>query len=260
MFLLITSKFIVILMMLLPSMSLGAVATDVFSNARSLSGGLGAGNTTLTFSHVNTASVTGLAVAVYVACGSGQTSPTVSGVTYAGTSLSSITSVSPDVARRGYLFGWPSGSAPTTGTNNIVVTLASSLLTACDSAATLSAIGMSVTGSDTTSQYVTSNTNSGSGTTASLTVSSNPTGAMGFSTGCSGNGITSSTEGAIDVTDTDTGNSCGTSFGMDVAPTDASWSFTIPSDSWMTAGLVFAAPGGGGGATAHSLMLMGVGQ
>lgn len=255
------SLLLLILCLLIPSVSWSAVATDAISHGQSLAPGLqGGNNTTLTISHVNTASVTNLAVAVYVACSSGQTSSTVSGVTYAGTSLSSITSVSPDAARRGYLFGWPSGSAPTTGTNNIVVTLASSLLTACDSAATLSVIGMSVTGSDTTSQYVTSNTNSGNSTTASLTVSSNPTNAMGFSTGCAGNGVTSSTEGTIDVTDTNTGNSCGTAFGMDVAPTDASWSFTIPTDTWITAGLVFAESGGGGGGTAKTLTLMGVGQ
>jgi hypothetical protein len=74
--------------------------------------------------------------------------------------------------------------------------------------------------------------------------------------------VTSSTEGTIDATDTNTGNSCGTAFGMDVAPTDASWSYTIPSDSWITAGLVFAASGGGGGGggTAGTLTLLGVGQ
>lgn len=246
-------------------MSWGAVATDAFSHdqCNATADQCTVSDTTLSFAHTNGASVSNIAVAVYVGCGSASTAPTVSSVTYAGTTLTQIQSVNPATGRIGYLYGWPSGSSPTTGTNNIVITLSSSILTACGgtSGGILSGIGMSVTGSDTTSQYVTSGTNSGSGTTASLTMSSNPTGSMGFSTGCSGNGVTSSTEGTIDVTDTDTGNSCGTSFGMDVAPTDASWSFTIPSDSWITAGLVFAASGGGGGgSTAKTLMLIGVGQ
>lgn len=245
---------------MLPSVSWGAVATDAFSHGQCLAPVCATGATQITVSHTNTASVSNIAVAVYVSCGSGQTSPTVTGVTYAGTALTQVQAVSPVAARRGYLFGWPSGSAPTTGANNIVVTLSGSLNTACDADAMLSAIGMSVTGSDTSSQYVTSTTNSGTGTTASLSPSSNPTGAMGFSTGCSGNGVTSSTEGTIDATDTNTLSSCGTAFGMDVAPTDASWSFTIPSDSWLTAGLVFnASGGGGGGSTSNRLPLLGVG-
>lgn len=257
----ITSKFLLALTLLLPSVSWGAVATDAFSHGQCQANVCATGNTQLTLAHTNTASVSNIAVAVYLGCGSGQTSPTITGVTYAGTGLTQLQTVSPVAARRGYLFGWPSGSAPTTGANNIVVTMSTSLLTACDTDAMLSVIGMSVTGSDTSSQYVTSTTNSGTGTTASLSPSSNPTGSMGFSTGCAGNGVTSSTEGTIDVTDTSTLNSCGTAFGMDVAPTDASWSFTIPSDSWLTAGLVFAASGGGGGggSPANRLPLLGVG-
>lgn len=257
----ITSKVLLILALLLPSPSWGAVATDAISHGQCQANACAAGFTQLTVAHTNSASVTNAAWAVYIGCKSGQTAPAVSSATYAGTSLTQIQAVSPDPARRGYLFGWPSGSAPTTGTNNFVVTLASDLTVACDAAVALSAIGMSVTGSDTSSQYVTSNTNSGSGTTASLTVSSNPTGSMGFSTGCSGDGVTSSTEGTIDATDTNLQGSCGTAFGMDVAPTDASWSFTIPSDSWITAGLVFAASGGGGGggSTSNRLPLLGVG-
>ena len=262
----ITSKFLLVLALLLPSVSWGAVATDAFSYGSCVVGlsTCTTGNTQLTVAHTTNASASNLAVAVFISCGAGgaATAPSVSTVTYAGTGLTQLQSVTPAATRRAYLYGWPSGSSPTTGTNNIVVTLASSLLTGCDTDAKMFAIGMSVLGSDTSSQYVTSNTNSGTGTTASLVVSSNPTGSMGFSTGCAGGGVTSSTEGAIDVTDIDTNTGCGTAFGMDVAPTDASWSFTIPSDTWVTAGLVFNASGGGGGggSAARTLMLMGVGQ
>lgn len=255
------TRLILLIALLWPVSSWAAVALDAITEAHcNISVFCASGDTVLSYSHTNSASVTGLVVSVFVACGGANSAPAVSSVTYAGTTLTQLESVNPATSRRGYLYGWPSGSSPATGANNVVVTLASSIATACGGSAQLKALGFSVTGSNTTSQYVDTNINSGTGTSATLTMSSNPTGSLGASFGCAGNGVTSSSEGTIDVTDTDTSNSCGTSFGMDVAPTDASWSFTIPSDSWITTGAVFAESGGGGGATVRTLLLMGVGQ
>ena len=135
-----------------------SVAIDNTTNFVSTDGGA---TGTWTISHTNIAG-NGLTVRI----GMLSNSLTITGVTYAGTSLTKLAST--ETGRQTYIFGWPAGgSAIPTGANNVVVTASGTGRNVC-------VCIQSYTGVDTTTTYGTAVTKSGTNTTdtAALTSSS----------------------------------------------------------------------------------------
>lgn len=212
--------------------------------------------TTLTVSH-NATGANAMAVGIFIGCGTGETAPTISTVTYAAQSLSAVTTESPVAARIGAIWALPAGTSPTTGTNNLVVVLSSDL-GACDQAI-LGAQIITASGVDGTTLFTSFGDNSGSGTSATLTLGSSGSSDMTVSFVCAGNGITSTSETERGPKITDVTNSCGSSHSA-TASNDINLSWTIPNDSWITLGGALKASGGGGGPTCSgALVTRGIG-
>jgi len=204
--------------------------------------------TTLTFTHTTASQSNRQAfVGVLVSCASGGTAPTVTSITYNGDALEEArAAVTADSNRRAmYLWRFPAGSEPDVGTGlNVVVTLSGDI-GSCGGTYALRAGIVTVYNVDGTTPIQTTNTNSGTGTSATLTMSGSSAGNLGIGFVCAGGGLTSTTETELFQVD-DTASSCH-SFGIaSAAAGDTSWSWSIPSDSWLMIGGVWNVVGGGG--------------
>lgn len=247
-------------LLVLPRYASAQVALTTTAHSSCTQATCATGGTTLTYAiDVGSGSNRQLAVFAFIGCGGVEVAPTITGVTYAGTSLTSIISnVSPASSRRGYLFAWPTGSQPTSGLNNVVVTLSADLNLTCNGGTrTLHSGAFAVTGVDQSTTFASTNSSTGAGASATLTLAGSSANDLGVNSLCAGDGITSSTETEQWQVD-DTNSSCNSEGGATSTGTDNSLSWSIPSDSWiMLGGKFLAAGGGGGGGSPKRLLLLG---
>ena len=210
--------------------------------------------TTLTYAHTTgVGSNRAIAVFVLIGCSGTDVSPSISSVTYAGVSLSN-TSL-PNVTagsgppRRGMVWSLPAGTQPTSGANNVVITLSGSLITACpvNNPRVMSGT-VTASGVDQTTTFTGSGGSSGSGTTASTTLTSGANDLVAHS-GCSGDN-TSAPTGTSRWANNDTQTSCNSNVGATAAGGTTAPQFTVASsDSWIELAVSFKEAGGGGGDT-----------
>lgn len=186
-----------------------------------------------------------LAVFAFVGCNSGETSPTVSSVTYAGVALNQTVATSTGSnASRGYLYTLPARIQPTVGTNNVVVTLSSSLVTCGGLTDSLTSGAISAYNVDQTNPYASTplvnSWNGTIGTSATLTGFTSGANDLGIESVCAGSTLTSTTETARWTTQGVTTSSCGENAGATAAGGDTSYSYTVSSsDSWILIGGAF---------------------
>lgn len=206
-------------------LAFGAVAYDAVSAVSFINTG-----TTLTFSHTTgSGSDRGIAVGCVVGSGSADVQPNISTVTYAGVSLSQL--AKRDANYDTYIWTLPDGTQPTTGANNVVVTLAGAMV---GSATRLRCAAITATGVDQTTAWTVSNcTGAGTGTTASCTLGANSASDLLFVVVCNGTSIGSSGTGITSrasVNDS-TGSCSSLGVGTGAGGTTAvSW--TVGSDTW----------------------------
>ncbi len=204
------------------------------------------GFSTLTYAHtVGSGTSKELGVFAFVGCNTGDTAPTVTGITYNGQALTSIVADTTNAAWKGYLFAWPTGSEPTSGAHNVVVTLSGNL-TSCTlgGVKSIQSWAASAQGVDQTTTFTSSGSASGTGAAAALTLSSSQAGDLGIEAVCGGNGVTSTTE-TVQVTNTFTHNGCGSLGGATAGGTDTSFSWVVPADHWILIGAAFKGATGG---------------
>lgn len=191
-----------------------------------------------------------LVVVAFGSCSSADTPPNVSGITYAGQALTLITSITAGAGRSGAMYAWPTGSQPTSGTNTVTVTMASSVATACPNAGGANRMiisgAISATGVDQTTTFTSSASNkssNGSGTSATLTLSSSGADDMGVDIMCAGTNAGTTTETSR-FTENDVTASCNSIGGATAAGGDTSFSWTFTADWWAIIGgaLKAAAP------------------
>lgn len=236
-------KLLLLLALLWPGASWGAVAYDSSNSTTTTS------STGETFAFNN---VAGDFMVCYVGGGDG-TSSDFNGTwtaTYAGVSMTIIPS---SLVYDGIWVGIQGFYliAPATGSNNVVTTHSSLTQVAVMCA--------SFSGVHQTTPLGTAATNSGTGTTASVTVTS-ATGEMVVA------GVASDNEGGITETGTlileTAAVSSDTIYGIQrysgAASVSAQW--TQGSNAWAASGVSIKPAAGGGGVTLRNLMLMGVGQ
>jgi hypothetical protein len=213
--------------------SWAAVAFDAVANSSCIAATCTSGGTVLTYSHTTgSGSNRGLAVGVCVSGPGATTQPVTNSVTYAGVSL--VSKKKQGTTYYCELWSLPDGTQPTTGANNVVVTLASA---PSGTNAILLSAAVTFTGvNQSTAWTSSSNGNGGTGTSVTLTLSANNAVDMGVDFACHGFGFSSTTETSR-VNNTDSGAACN-SFGVATAAgSDTSLSWTsASSDSWLIVG------------------------
>jgi hypothetical protein len=257
--------FILLIAILSPSWSWAAVAYDASASSQcdatadATIAECTSVRTVLTYSlTVGSGSNRQLGVMTFVGCRSSGTAPAVTSVTYAGTTLTQQTSNTTNAPRKGYLHTWPTGSQPTSGANNVVVTVDTDLITGCgDSYGNIMSGAIAVTGVDQSTTLSSSANNTGtSGTSLTLTIGTSGANDLGIHGGCTGSTMSSTTETSRYTTEY-TENSCGSMGGATASGGDTSFSWTsAASDSWVMVGGAFKESGGGGGPTCSGALLM----
>lgn len=146
---------------------------------------------TLTFAHITgSGSNRAMVVGCSVSAGSAAVMPNISTITYAGVGLSLL--AKQDANFDTYLYTLPNGTQPTTGNNNVVVTLASAF-----TGVTIDCVALTVTGVDQTTTWTVSDcTGSGNSATASCTLGSSGSSDLVIVGECNGTSIGTPT-GAI---------------------------------------------------------------
>ena len=207
--------------------------------------------TSRTFTHTCTGSNRLLFVQVLI----NTNSDLITGVTYAGTPMTLVTTHAPNVNRRIYLYRLV---APATGANNVVISASSSTAIGGNAA---SYTGVAQSGTiidvftslnDTTSPIDTTLTTTIDNVWCILLTTMDTTTAFSASTNAT---LRVSNSGYVD----------GRIFDSNAAVTPAgSFTMTVTNGTMTTAGTIMAAfapvGGGGGGATPSRLMMMGVGS
>jgi hypothetical protein len=182
-----------------------------------------------------------LAVFTFISCGGGHTAPTVTGVTYNGTTLTQQTTLSPAVDRRGYLHTWPTGSQPTTGTLAVVVTLSGPIIAGnCVTFGALESAAVSATAVNQSSTLTSSNTNSGTGTALTVTIGASGASDLGIQSACQGTSLTSTTQTSAFTPAGPGATSCGIHGLATAAGGTTAFDWTAGgSDSWIMLGAAF---------------------
>lgn len=199
--------------------------------------------TTLTFSHTTgSGSNRAMAVGCTVAAGSGTAMPNISTVTYASVSLSQL--AKRDANYDTYIWTLPNGTQPTTGANNVVVTLASALT---GTSPTLTCGAITYTGVDQTNAWTVSDcTGAGSSGNATCTLGASGANDMLFVTACHGTELTTVGSGLTLRQNIDSSlNACG-SLGVATGTggtTSVTWNVT-GTDSWQILAGALKAAGG----------------
>jgi len=249
-----------LVVLLLPRVASAQATLDAFANdfcGLDGSRDCGGGFTTLTIPLTVAAnSNRSLAAVLFIGCAGSDTAPNISTVTWDTTqSLTQLEAAAPASSRRGQLWALPAGTQPNTGAHNLVVTLAAALNGCASNLSRLHGGVFSVYNVDQSTTFTDTNVNSGSGASATLTLTGSGANDLGFDGVCAGDGLTSTTETSKwSVTNTNT--SCNSSGGATAAGSDTSFSWSIPSDSWIMVGGSFKAVGAGGG-TPKGLLLLG---
>jgi len=244
--------------LLLPALGSAAVVFDATAHGECGKNyaACGGGNTTLTYAlTVGAGATRQVAVAATVACLTGDTAPTITSITYAGVNLTSGVTVNPAAARRSEMWAMPAGTQPTSGTNDVIVTLSTSIVTACPvgPGGTIISGAVSVTGADQTTRFTSTGSGSGTGTAMSMTVASSGANDLGVQHACHGTSVDTTTETERWNVD-NPGNSCASTGGATAAGGDTSFSWTsATSDSWNMVGVVFLADAGAAGPPARTL-------
>lgn len=202
-----------------------------------------------------------IAVWASIGCNSGFTAATVSTVTYAGVGLSQTVHRSPAASRYVDLWTLAAGTEPTSGTNNIVITYSSS--TSCsggteDGQRKMGAI--SVAGVDQTTTYTATNGNDGTGTSASVTLSSSGASDLVVHSTCGGSTLSSPT-GTQRWHSGNEKTTCNDGNGATATGGTTTVSSSLASDTWViVAGSFKAASGGGGLVCTPTISTLGVGR
>ena len=155
----------------------GPVAFDAVASSKCGGGSCGGTSSALTLTYALTVGAganRGLAVGVCVAGPSAVVQPATSSVTYAGVGL-----VSKKKQGTNYyceLWSLPDGTQPSSGTNNVVVTLASILAGGAD---VIASVAISATGVNQTTAWTATNGTGGSGVSALTTLTSSGASDMG---------------------------------------------------------------------------------
>jgi len=220
----------------------GSTATfDAVGNANCNSATCGTNATpasTLTYS-VTVGSNSNRAFVVYVCLSgpSGTVQPSISGVTYASVSLSLYQHISGNY----YCDIWKlaDGTQPTTGANNVVVTMPS--LIAADSV--LSSGAISAYNVDQTTNLVAASyaASSGTGTSATLTLGSSNANDLVTTAVCSGStGAQTQSFGTTRFSNAgDNHGACNVVSGATAVGATTAIAWTVVSDSWRTLGVAF---------------------
>lgn len=261
-------RFILILALLLCSQSLHAQATYDNSNIGKCGNAISPAcnsTTNLTVS-ILTGSGSNRAMTVWVSidCGSADTAPTVSSVVHAGSqNLSQTKTMSTSARNRFDMWTLPAGTQPTSGTNNVVVTLSGNILTACSGHSKMDVVVLTSANVDQTTTYTATATNSGSGTSASATLASSGGTDLVVLAACAGSSFTGGLTGAggsVKQSDADGDTDCGSfivaTFNGGVTAPAATIS---ASDSWMAIDGSLKASGGST-FKPYSLPITGVGR
>jgi fibronectin-binding autotransporter adhesin len=235
-----------------------AAAFDATANSACNGGGGGTpcpgGTDSLTYAlTVGTGSERALVVFVTVTGSSGTVQPAVSTVTYAGVNLTRIVHAGTNYYTD--LWSLPAGTQPTSGSNNVIVTLASNLAGGADS---LVSGAISATGIDQSTTFTSTNSATGSGATASVTLSSSGGSDLVVHAACSGTSMTSTPQTQQYINNFSAAGACGTQGGATAAGGTTSLSWSVTSDSWIIVGGSLRASTGGASETPR-MLLMGVG-
>lgn len=202
-------------------------------------------NTTLTYT-IAVASGTNrqLAVDVFIGCNSGETAPTVSSINLDGVAMTQLAS-NLATARNGYRFVLPAGSQPTVGTDTVTIVLSASLAVGCVGGGShsdiLSSWALSAAGVDQTTPMGTTVTATGSSASAAVSGFTSGANDLGMSGMCGGSNTTTTTETRRVGPSGSEANSCGSISGGTAAGADTSFSWALPSDSWIAIGGAFKA-------------------
>lgn len=217
----------------------GAAAFDAVSSGKCVSSACTGGSKVLTYSHTTGAGANrAMAVGVCITGDSAANMPATSSVTYAGVGL--VSKHKRQVGTTKYyceLWSLPDGTQPTSGANNVIVTLAAIQPSASD---VMVSIAVTATGVDQTTAWTSSaNGNDGTGTSATLTITGSGANDLGVHFACNGTSV-STTVGAGEtsrtVTATDTGGACNTMGGATAVGADTAFSRTVGNDSWIIIG------------------------
>ena len=182
------------------------------------------------------------ALAVFVNIGTeGDTSPTVSGVTYAGVALTQIVhKVGTDGHSIGDLWALPAGTQPASGTNNVVITLSGPL--GYDQSLRSGAI--SAYNVDQTTTFTSTGSNAGKSASATLALASSGANDLVIDSACNGTGLTSTPQSELWKYNEQDLSYCGTEGGAWAGGGTTSLSWTVPNDWWIMVGASFKAAAG----------------
>lgn len=230
------------------TVTLDATASTTCSSGGTL-GVCGGSNTTLTYSlTVGSNSNRALGVFVTVAGSSGAQQPQISSVTYAGVSLSQKAHANGNGGNF-YTDLWtlPDGTQPTTGTNNVVITLASALNVSSE--ASMESGAFSVYNVSQSQTWTTVASSTGNSTTASLTLGSSGSSDLVVAEVCNGTGIISTSQTLQYQTPAASFNACASSEGDTAAGNTTNLSWSVNSDYWIATAGAFKAYSGTSPAT-----------
>jgi hypothetical protein len=201
----------------------------------------------------------GLVVAVFIACRGVEVAPTTSTVAHNGVSMTSVDSAAPSNQAHG---SWWKLNDPATGTHNIVATLSGSVAAACTttSSVRIAAISASGTHDDVLEAGFAKNSSTGA-TTATVTISTNPTNSLGVNFVCAGSDLSAPDGTQRDLENTDGTTACSNTGSQTNAPTDVTYTWTIASsDTYISFGGSLKAAGAGAASTeCRNLLLLDVG-
>lgn len=193
--------------------------------------------TQMTYSYtVGAGSNRAIAVLLCVAGSTGNTLPLVSTVTYAAVGLTQKLHTIPAASRYCDIWTMPDGTQPATGTNNVVITLASGL---SNSSQHLNSGAMSASGVNQTQQFRTSSATGNSGTSgnAALTLGASTSGDLVVSIACHGTALSSTTQTQRWLSNTFTSGECGTTGGSTATGGTTSLGWTVSgADFWVQVG------------------------
>lgn len=220
--------------------------------------------TVLTIAHVTgTNTNRAMEIPICVAASSGTVVPVITSVVHATSqNLSAVPSSKKfDSTGTNYyceLWALPAGTQPTSGTNNVVITVASTL----PSNGWINA--MVITASDvdqTTTLSISPGGNNGAGTATSLTLAASGASDLVFSVSCGGSDFTGTNQTTRGAQSGGGAGACGSMQASTAVGGTTSLGDTLASDSWIKIGAAFKdVGGGGGGGTKHRLTTTGAGM
>lgn len=257
---------IALLLLLVASPAWGQAVFDAVGNGHcgTIAGetACGGGGTTLTYPiTLGVGSNRQISVFGFIGCANGTETPPTATATYATQALTQVLTSAPS-GRRSYLWAWPTGSQPTSGLDNVVITLSGTDCTPANGFG-LQSGAISATGVDQATTFSSTNSASGdSSTTPSVTISTSGASDLVVFAVCNGTSVTNNGNNVGTQRWLSTGISalatCDNSGGASAPGGNLTLTWTAGVDFWqMVAGSLKAAAAAGG---APQRTLTGVGQ